>query len=120
MKRDGDNGFCKSIVEFGGDLSDGTLAREIVKNRVDKRGPVEAECGMPNVKSGGGNGSSGRNGERVGRDQKEGIGFFCCRVFEGEFEFHGGLAFETDQLTETDEAGDGVEKTADARGQRGI
>ena len=112
MTRDGENGFYEGIVEFGRDLPRRGVAREIVKNRENKRGPIQDKRRVRSVECGMG------SGERIGRGQREWVRLVGLEMSEGEFEFHGGLTFETDHLTKTDEGGDGVEKAADTRGQR--
>ena len=44
----------------------------------------------------------------------------CLAAFEGEFQFHGGLAFEADLLAQADERGNSVKEAPYAGGPRRI
>ena len=86
----------------------GTSAFQVGQDGLDHGGPVEAEwCVM-------------RGAWCVIGAEGKFVGFSGCNAFEGEFQFHGGLAFETDLLAQAGERGHGIEEAPDTGGQRRI
>ena len=113
---DGEDGFGEAVVEFGGDEADGGVLFEVGEEGVEHGGPVEDEGGMW-ARAGRRSRNRGRGRERGrGRQDIEGeiVVFVGGDFVEGEFQFHGGLAFEADLLTKACECGNGVEKSSDA------
>ena len=107
---DGDDGFDEAVVEFGGNEADGEVLFEVGEEGVEHGGPVEDEGGMW--------ARAGRRSRNRGRGRQDIEGEIVVFVggdfVEGEFQFHGGLAFEADLLTKACECGNGVEKSSDA------